>query len=181
VHAPHRRESALRLVRGDDQDFSLDALYRRYCRYVAAVILRLNGRETEVEDIVQDVFVEATRGIQRLKEPDAVKGWLATITVRVVRRRLRLRRLRRVLGFDEQVDYARLADRGASPVDKLLVKAVYQMLDEMPVEDRLAFTLHHVEGETIDAVAVMCGCSCATAKRRIARAQRAIEKGFAHG
>jgi RNA polymerase sigma-70 factor (ECF subfamily) len=52
---------------------------------------------------------------------------------------------------------------------------VYQVLDELPVEDRLAFSLHHIEGEKLEGVARLCGCSAATAKRRIARAQRAIE------
>jgi RNA polymerase sigma-70 factor, ECF subfamily len=148
---------------------------------VAAVVLRLDGRQTEVDDVVQDVFVEAARGIGGLREPQAVKAWLATITVRVVRHRLRIRRLRRFLGLDAGADYAALVDPAASPVDRLLVRAVYRVLDELPVADRLAFSLHHVEGEKVEDVAKLCGCSCATAKRRIARAQRAIEDRMGDG
>ena len=171
----------LRLVPIDERTSFLDDVYRRYCRYVAAVILRLDGRHAEVDDIVQEVFVEAARGVARLREPDAVKGWLATITVRVVRHRLRARRLRRFLGLDAQADYAGLIDPSASPLDKLLVRAVYRVLDELPVDDRLAFTLHHIEGEKLEVVARLCGCSCATAKRRIARAQQAIEDRMGEG
>jgi RNA polymerase sigma-70 factor (ECF subfamily) len=167
---------SLRLVRSGEGGAFLEDVYRRYCRYVAAVILRLDGRQTEVEDLVQEVFAEAAGGIERLRQPDAVKGWLATIAVRLVRRRLRLRRLRRFLGLDAGADYTQLIDPAASPVDRLLVRAVYRVLDELPVADRLAFSLHHVEGEKLETVARLCGCSCATAKRRIARAQRAIEE-----
>ena len=110
-----------------------------------------------------------------------MKGWLATITVRVVRHRLRARRLRRFLGLDAQADYAGLIDPSASPLDKLLVRAVYRVLDELPVDDRLAFTLHHIEGEKLEVVARLCRCSCATAKRRIARAQQAIEDRMGEG
>jgi RNA polymerase sigma-70 factor (ECF subfamily) len=177
---------ALRLVRREERfdgaDRSpgtsgwLDEVYRRYCRYVGAVVLRLDGRGQEVDDLVQDVFVEAARGIGRLREPGAIKGWLATIAVRLVRRRLRVRRVRQLLGLgDHHADYASLVDPAASPVDKLVVRAVYEVLDRMAVADRLAFSLHHIQGEGIDAVARMCGCSAATAKRRIARAQAAIQ------
>jgi RNA polymerase sigma-70 factor, ECF subfamily len=177
VKSAQRQDVALRVVRPGNRGSSfLEEVYRRYCRYVAAVILRLDGRASEVEDLVQEVFAEAAGGIERLRQPDAVKGWLATIAVRIVRRRLRLRRMRRFLGLDPAADYAQLVDPAASPVDKLLLRAVYQVLDELPVADRLAFCLHHVEGETLEMVARLCGCSCATAKRRIARAQRAIEE-----
>jgi len=178
-----RSAAPLRLVPLDDQTSFLDDVYRRYCRYVAAVVLRLDGRQTEVDDIVQEVFVEAARGVGRLRDPEAVKGWLATITVRVVRHRLRARRLRRFLGLDAQADYGGLVDPSASPLDKLLVRAVYRVLDELPVDERLAFSLHHIEGEKLDVVARLCRCSPATAKRRIGRAQQAIEErmGDRHG
>ena len=178
-----RIQAPLRLVPLGERTSFLDDVYRRYCRYVGAVALRLDGRQTEVDDIVQEVFVEAARGVGRLRDAEAVKGWLATITVRVVRHRLRARRLRRFLGLDAQADYGGLIDPSASPLDKLLVRAVYRVLDELPVDDRLAFSLHHIEGEKLDVVARLCRCSPATAKRRIARAQRAIEErmGDGHG
>jgi RNA polymerase sigma-70 factor (ECF subfamily) len=176
VKPARHSEPVLRVVRAGERGSFLDQTYRRYCRYVAAVILRLDGRPGDVDDLVQDVFAEAAGGIERLREPEAAKGWLATIAVRLVRRRLRLRRLRRMFGLDPGVDYAQLVDPAASPVERLLVREVYRVLDELPVEDRLAFSLHHVEGETLETVARLGRCSPATAKRRIARAQRAIEE-----
>jgi RNA polymerase sigma-70 factor (ECF subfamily) len=170
-----RNDVPLRLVEGDHAPDLLEDVYRRYCRYVGAVVLRLGGRRGEVDDLVQEVFVEAARGIRGLREPAAVKGWLATIAVRLVRRRLQLRRMWRLFGLDAEVDYAGLIDPAASPHDKLLVRTVYRVLDELPVADRLAFTLHHMEGEKLEDVARLCRCSCATAKRRIARARQALE------
>jgi len=169
-------EAPLRLVESGEQGSSLDSVYRRYGRYVAAVVLRLDGRDAEIDDVVQDVFVEAARGIARVRQPEAIKGWLATITVRVVRRRLRMRRLRRFLGVDHGSSGVNAIAPSVSPLDRLLLRAVYQVLDDLPVDDRLAFSLHIIEGEKMDAVARLCGCSFATAKRRVARAQREIEK-----
>jgi RNA polymerase sigma-70 factor (ECF subfamily) len=166
-------DRVLRLVQRDETTPMLDEIYRRYCRYVAAVILRLCGRTSEVDDLVQDVFVEATAGIAGLRNPEAIKGWLATIAVRTVRRRLRVRRVWRFLGLDD-ADSAGPIDSGASPLNRLLLHAVYRVLDAMPIEDRLAFGLHAIEGETMEKVAELCGCSYAAAKRRVARAQRRI-------
>jgi RNA polymerase sigma-70 factor (ECF subfamily) len=179
--AERPQEVVLRLVPGAGSRPTLDEVYRRYCRYVAAVILRLDGRPSEVDDLVQDVFVEAAAGIARLREPDAVKGWLATIAVRTVRRRLRMRRAWRFLGLERDAGEAVLIDPRVSPADRVLLRAVYQVLDEMPVPDRLAFTLHVIEGETMEAVAKLCGCALATAKRRVARGQRLIEERLSDG
>jgi RNA polymerase sigma-70 factor (ECF subfamily) len=169
----------LRLVPPRTSASGLDDLYRRYCRYVAAVVLRLDGRTSEVDDLVQEVFLQAARGIQGLRDPEAVKGWLATITVRVVRQQLRRRRLRRMFGLDAAIDYTDMTDPAASPLDRLMVRTIYRILDEVAVADRIAFTLHHMEGEKLEEVARLCDCSCSTAKRRIARALQAIEDRMA--
>jgi RNA polymerase sigma-70 factor (ECF subfamily) len=157
----------------------LGDVYRRYGRYVAAVILRLGGRSAEIDDLMQDVFLEAARGIGKLREPGAVKAWLATIAVRAVRSRLRTRRARRFFGVDTSAGYENLVDPGASPYEKALIATVFRLLDDMPVEDRLAFALRHIQGETLESVAELCGCSLATANRRIARTLQTLEKRMA--
>jgi len=179
--AEQSHEVVLRLVPEAEARPTLDGIYRRYGRYVAAVILRLDGRPSELDDLVQDVFVEAAAGIARLREPEAIKGWLATIAVRTVRRRLRMRRAWRFLGLERDAAEVVLVDPRASPADRALLRAVYRVLDQMPIQDRLAFTLHVIEGETLEAVAKLCGCGLATAKRRVARGQRLIEQRMSDG
>lgn len=176
-----RRETAPRLVRPGDSTGPLDEVYRRYAPYVAAVILRLTGRDSDVEDLVQEVFVEAARGIENLRAPEAIKGWLATIAVRTTRRTLRLRRLRSFVGLDAGSDYAHVVDGSASPEDRVLLASVYRVLDGIAAGDRVAFALHNIEGEKLENVARLCGCSCATAKRRIARVQRVLEQRLGNG
>ncbi len=43
---------------------------------------RLLGRDDQIDDVVQDMFMVAMRNLHRLRDPGALKGWLATITVR---------------------------------------------------------------------------------------------------
>ena len=64
-----------------------------------------------------------------------------------------------------------LPDPQISPEKRALLARVYEILDSMGVERRLAWTLRYVEGEKLEVVAERCGCSLATVKRRIASAQ----------
>jgi len=160
-------------------ELDFDAVFRRYAPYVAAVAHRLLGRDSEVDDTVQEVFLVAVRGLARVRDPGAVKAWLARIAVRSARRRLRMRRLRAVFGLDEVAGYESIADSGASPEQRALLQRVYLVLDTLPADQRIAWTLRHVEGERLDAVASLTGCSLATAKRRIAAATQTLDEAFA--
>jgi RNA polymerase sigma-70 factor, ECF subfamily len=159
---------------------TLDQAFRLYSRYVAAIAKRLLGRDDDVDDVVQDVFLRAHKGLSELREPDALKAWLATVTVRVSRRKLKLRRLGRVFGLGEAPEYEQIASSGATAEDRALLARVYAVLDTMPVDNRIAWTLRHIEGEKLEEVAELAGCSLATAKRRIAAAQETIDGVFSH-
>jgi RNA polymerase sigma-70 factor, ECF subfamily len=159
----------------------IDSVFRRYAAYVAAIAHRLLGRDHEVDDTVQEVFVIAVRGLSQLRDPGAVKGWLARVTVRCARRRLRVRRMRTWVGLDETSTYDSVVDEGATPEQRLLLSRVYRALDGVPANHRIAWTLRHIEGEKLEDVAALCGCSLATAKRRISAAALVLEEAMSDG
>jgi len=154
---------------------ALAELFRRYARYVATIGLKLLGRDDELDDLVQDVFIEAHRGLHQLRDADAAKGWLARITVRRAVRRLRRQKLRaffslEALGPDAPV----VVDGGASPEERAYVAATYRRLEALPVPQRIVWLLRNVEGETLDSIAALCGCSKATVQRRLRAARDAL-------
>lgn len=159
----------------------LEEIFRTYAPYVAAIGLRMLGRKDEVDDLVQDVFLAAARGLKGLRDPGTTKAWLATVAVRIARRRLRLRHVRMFLSLEATPEYSEVADEAASPEQRAMLGRLYRRLDELPVEDRLAWTLRYIEGERLPAVALLCGCSLATAKRRVTRAHEAIRKVMTDG
>jgi RNA polymerase sigma-70 factor (ECF subfamily) len=152
-----------------------EALFQRFAPYVARIGLRLLGRESDVDDLIQEVFMAAFRQRHQVRDPLAFKGWIAIIAVRTARRQLRRRRLRGFVGLDTLAPPLELRDQGMSPERRALLARVYQVLDHMPVEQRLAWTLRYVEGEKLEQVAEHCGCSLATAKRRIAAGHARIQ------
>jgi RNA polymerase sigma-70 factor (ECF subfamily) len=168
-----RQRAPLHLVpppRGDDR------LFLDYSPHVARLAYRLVGREGDVDDLVQDVFVAAWESMPLLDEPRAIRAWLSRVTVRLAGRRLRRRRLAQFFGFDDE-EPLELATSALSPESHAVMVQLYRRLDELPVAERLAWTLRHVEDESLEDVAALCGCSLATAKRRIARAQKILLAG----
>ncbi|MEM9860282.1 MAG: sigma-70 family RNA polymerase sigma factor [Myxococcota bacterium] len=157
-------------------DERLDALYREHARYIAGVATRVLGRDDEVDDVVQDVFVQAMKDLRQVRDPGAIRSWLARITVRTARRQLRKRRLRRWFSGERDYDYSRLAARGLTPERAAELARLYEVLDTLPVDERVAWSLRNIEGHSLEAVATMCECSLATAKRRIARAVKGLRK-----
>ena len=153
----------------------LDQLFDRYSAYVARIGYRLLGRPEDVDDLVQDVFLDAHRNLGQVRDPAAIKGWLATIAVRRARGMVRYRRLRGALRLDDDLAYGAAA-MSVDPPDRLLVRTIYRCLDRMPVRDRMAWAVRYLMDEPLERVAELCGCSLATAKRRIKAAQERITR-----
>ncbi len=152
-----------------------EALFRRHVRGVWRVALRMVGHQADAEDVVQDTFATVLQSLGSMRDGQALRAWLLQVAVRHAHRRLRRRRLRRFLGLDEGVPEAVLAETpgatGARPEARAELRLVDRALARMPPAERIAWVLRHVEGETLEDVARACGCSLATAKRRIAAAE----------
>jgi RNA polymerase sigma-70 factor, ECF subfamily len=175
------RMAPLRLVPKDapgaGEGCALDQAFRAFGLRVTTAALRILGRRDEADDLAQDVFLKARRWLPRLRDPNALQSWLLKVTVRMAWRRLRKRRLYLALGLDEGYDYREVAGKGQlSPEDAAFMAEVYRLLDRLPTGQRLAWTLRHVDGERLEDVAELCGCSLATAKRWIASAHDLIHR-----
>ena len=155
---------------------TLDEVYRAHQTYVVKLTHRLLGRDSDVDDVVQDVFIAAMKGLSKLREPEAVRGWLRTVTVRRCRKRLYFRKVKGMLGMDEGDPYQHVAATGATAEERALLVSAYAVLDGLPTEERIAWILHEMDGEKLDDVAKHLNCSLATVKRRILAAKRALEE-----
>jgi len=144
----------------------LTTVYRLHSAYVATVGLRLLGNDAELDDLVQEVFIEAHHGLAQLRDPSAVRGWLARICVRKSVRRLRRRRLRQMLRL-EDVPELQSTDTSLTPEQMSEVKRAYRALARFPAEERVIWILRHIEGESLDEIGRLCECSKSTVQRRI--------------
>jgi RNA polymerase sigma-70 factor, ECF subfamily len=155
-------------------------LYRRHSGFALTLAIRIQGNSGDVEDIVHDAFLRAHGRLAELRDGAAFRPWLGSIVVRLVRTRLRRRRLLGALGLTtpEPVDLDAIASPAADSESRVLLAQVYALLQTLPADDRIAWTLRYIDRHRLEAVAELTDCSLATAKRRILRVQRFLAGHF---
>lgn len=173
-------EGLVALAAGGDPR-AAEALYRRHAAFAFNLAARIAGSTSDVEDVVQDAFIRAFDNLASLRKPSAFKTWLGSIVVHAMRSRLRRARFMRLFGLGhpgDLVEIESIANDGASPQTKAELAQIYALLKTLPADDRIAWTLRYVEGHDLGAAAELAGCSLATVKRRIRRAQRFLEEHY---
>ncbi len=167
------------------QPWAAEALFRRHARFVNGLAFRLMPRDGELDDLVQDSFVEALASLDRLSDPAAFKGWLGSIVVRTAHKRIRRRRLMERVGLRrrEPIDLDAVVSSASSPEAALELRRVYAVLESMGAEERIALVLRRVEGLELTEIAERMGLSLATVKRRLvaAEAHLSVSRGGERG
>jgi RNA polymerase sigma-70 factor, ECF subfamily len=97
-------DAALVLAVRAGEEWAHEALFRRHAPMVNGLAYRLIGRDADVEDLVQDSFTEAFRGLPRLEDPQSFAKWLGSIVVRTASKMIRRRRLMARLGLHRRKD-----------------------------------------------------------------------------
>jgi len=176
-------DAALVALASGGDSAAAECLYRRHAAFAMNLAARVAGNASDVEDVVHDAFLKAFQKLERLRDPAAFRMWLGTIVVHGVRSRLRREKLRRVLGLSQArgampVELDRIASPSASPATRAELAQVYALLGTLPADDRIAWTLRYIEGHELEEAATLAGCSLATVKRRIHRAQAHLDTHF---
>jgi len=165
---------------GDDEELvegvlagradAASALYERHVEGIQRLVFRLMGPDTEIEDVVHDVFLRALESIARLRDPAALRPWLIGIAIRVVRIRIQRRMRQRWLKVMPPESVPEVATTPDMDLGEAL-RDVYAILQQLPPDERIALVLHRVEGLALEEAAASCETSLATFRRRLARAE----------
>ncbi len=168
--APEADEVLVLALRAGHTDAGTQ-LFDRYAPHVRRVLVRVMGPDSEILDLVHDVFVTALESVHRLVDPRALRAWLTQVAVFTARARIRRRVRGRVLRF---LPFSELPEPEMPPADfeaSESMQAVYRVLGALDTDQRIAFALRFVAGMELTEVAASCGVSLATIKRRLSRAQ----------
>jgi RNA polymerase sigma-70 factor (ECF subfamily) len=153
---------------------AFDELVRRYQSRMFQLVRILTSGDAEAEDLVQDTFVRAYRGVGQFRGDSTFRTWLHRIAVNVVRSHAAKRSTRRL--DTERGDDDHAIGRVASFED--LENAVVQrrMIDQalarLPPDLRLLITLRDVQGLEYREIAVITGLPMGTVESRIFRGRR---------
>src|SRR3954447_2250045 len=77
-----------------DERAAQDELYHRFRRQVAGNLYRVLGDRGDLDDLVQEVFVIAFRGLERFRGDARLSTWIYRICVNVALGRIRTRKRR---------------------------------------------------------------------------------------
>lgn len=160
------------------QAWAQEALFRRHARMAIGLAHRLLPHAGEVDDLVQDCFVQALKRLHTLQNPQAFSAWLGSIVVHAVGKRLRRQKLLSRLGLrmPESIDALAIAAPTAPGEVVVELRRVYGLLASLPAEQRIALVLRRVDGMEIPQIAEYMGLSMSTVKRRLKTAEEELER-----
>ena len=170
-----------------DDRAAQDELYHRFRRQVAANLYRVLGDRTDLDDLVQEVFVIAFRGLDRFRGDARLSTWLYRICVNVALGRIRTRRRRpTAIGMTDldtaQIDPS-MTERPETPERTLQRRQdqerVYRALDTLPPKKRIVLYLHEIEGLDLKEIAYLVDSNPVTVRTRLFYARREFYKVIA--
>jgi RNA polymerase sigma-70 factor (ECF subfamily) len=157
-----------------------DELYHRFRRQVAGNLYRVIGDRTDLEDLVQEVFVIAFRGLDKFRGDARLSTWLYRICVNVALGRIRTRRRRPnaigVSDLDSAAADPSLTERPETPEKSLERQRererVYQALEQIAPKKRIVLYLHEIEGLDLKEIAYLVDSNPVTVRTRLFYARR---------
>ena len=166
-----------------------DDVYRAHAAAVSRWVARLSGRDVEVEDIVQEVFLVVHKRLPTFRGESSLTTWLYAIVVRVVSDRRQARRWRRWFGLRRARDGATAAElenvhaAGRSPLELLegaeAQRIVYRILDGLSEAHRTILILFEMQGLSGQEIAAITGTTPENVWLRLHRARKQFSRRFA--
>ena len=167
----------------DGDTASFEPLLKRYQPRVFATARRYARRESEVEDIVQEVFLKAFHKLRGFRGDAPFEHWLMRLAVRTCYDFLRAHQRSREMSFadftDEETEWL---DRFvANPADASENAAaarelVDKVLAQLSPAARMVITLLEIEDRSVKEVAALTGWSVPVVKIRAFRARAQMRK-----
>ena len=154
----------------DGASNAAEMAWERYSPLVHRIVSRAIGPDAEVEDVTQEIFYRLFSRIGTLRKPEALRSFIISFAIRIVKWELRRRRARRWLTLSETGD---VPDEQLLVMDaesRYAIRRLYTMLDRLGTRERLVLVLRHVEGMTLEEIAEAMELSLATVKRGLRRA-----------
>lgn len=180
LHAAGSTQSLVeRAQRGEPEAFR--ELFQTYKKQVASQLSFLVPR-ADVEDALQEVFIEVFRSIRRFEGRSAFTTWLYRLVVHVA---MKTRRKGGKLRADATLDEApEVADPGVGPAEEALrqerARRAEALLDKLSPKKRTVLVLHDMRGVEASRIAELTGSNILTVRTRLFYARREFEALAAH-
>lgn len=174
-------ELVVAIARGDLT--SLGLLFDRYCEDVRRVLTRLGVPRSDLDDLVQETFLDVPRASARFRTDAPVRPWLLGLAAMVARRQRRSlgRMLRRLQSWAAEPVNDRVPTPAESYEHNDELKRVWNALEQLSEKQRAAFVLVVLEGLSCAEVAEIQATPIATVWTRIHHARAELKRTLMEG
>jgi RNA polymerase sigma-70 factor (ECF subfamily) len=169
------------VLKGDAASF--EPLVEKYSPRVFATARRYARRESEVEDIVQEVWLKAFQKLSSFRGDAPFEHWLMRLTVRTCYDFLRAHQRNREAAFsdlsgpeEDWLDRFMSQPEDASETSEAARQLVQRILEELSPPARLVITLLEIEDRSVKEIAELTGWSVPLVKVRAFRARAEMRK-----
>jgi RNA polymerase sigma-70 factor, ECF subfamily len=164
----YRRLLVLRCQVGDRGAF--EELVRHAQPRLERFLRKMLSGEANVDDVIQEVWMDVLRGIGRLSDPAALLPWLYRIAHN---RAFSMLRRRRPMGMIDD-DVQSPADETSFTIEDR--QAVHAAMDQLVPEHREVLLLRFMEDLSYEEIANVTGCQLGTVRSRIHNAKRQLRR-----
>lgn len=171
-----------RCVRGETAAYAL--LVERHqarVRAIAARILGAGATRDDIDDLAQDVFVQAWRALPRFRADALFSTWLHRLATNMAIKQWHRRKRGAWLSASEDLSEpvrAGLRDDAPGPALQAQTRAqghaLRAAIDALPEKQRTVVLLHYFEDYACEEVALLVGCSVGTVWSRLHYACRKL-------
>lgn len=169
------------VLKGDTASF--EPLVVKYQPRVFATARRYARRDSEVEDIVQEVFIKAFQKLSSYRAEAPFEHWLMRLAVRTCYDFLRShQRNREITVTDFTQDEEHWLENFATAPDEVDEEAsaardlIHKVLDQLPPEARMVIQLLEIEDRSVKEISELTGWSQTLVKVRAFRARAKMKK-----
>jgi RNA polymerase sigma-70 factor, ECF subfamily len=178
---PTEAELISAVLNGDCASF--EPLVTKYQGRVFATARRYARRESEVEDIVQEVFIKAYQKLAGFRGEAPFEHWLMRLAVRTCYDFLRAHQRNRETAFTEltepETDWLEkfvIEPDGAGERAEAARELIDKILSRLSPPARLIITLLEIEERTVKEIAELTGWSATLVKVRAFRARAEMRR-----
>lgn len=173
-----QREDVLVRRCRDGDEAAWAALYRDYAPVVGRFVSAMLGRPSDLEDLVQRVFLELLRSLPRFRGEARLTTWLHRIAHRVVLHELRSvqRQRRRRLAYAQESAVSPIEAGGPfrQADARARLRVVGLTLADMDSDLATVWVMRELQGLEVDEVSVALGARAGTVRTRHHRARKRI-------
>lgn len=176
-------ELVQRVQAGDKKSF--DVLVLKYQHKVINLVMRYMHDPDTAQDVAQEAFIKAYRGLKNFRGESAFYTWLYRIAINTAKNHL-VSQGRRAPTNDidaeeaEQFEGESALKEYGTPEHEMLRDEIQSIvsnaIDALPDDLRTAIVLRELEGMSYEEIAEAMDCPIGTVRSRIFRARESIDK-----